>query len=75
MSEITKKRQSRSGHRAYTTKTLARVKTLLGSEAPGVAIELARLKLTLTEKIETIKKTGRSDNRVVREARRRGRRN
>ena len=69
MSEITKKKQSRR-HHAYTTKTLARVKSLLGSDAPGVGVELARLKLTLTEKIKT-KKTGRSDNRFVREAKRR----
>ena len=56
MSEITKKKQSRSGHCGYTTKTLAKVKGLLEDDSPGVAVELARLKLTLTEKIETIKK-------------------
>ena len=56
MSEITKKKQSRSGHRAYATKTLSKVKSLMGNTSPGVSVELAQLKLTLTEKIETIKK-------------------
>jgi hypothetical protein len=56
MSEITKKKQSRSGYRGYTTKTLAKVKGLLENDSPGVAVELTRLKLTLMEKIETIKK-------------------
>ena len=56
MSEITKKKQSRSGHRAYATRTLSKVKNLMGNTSPGVSVELAKLKLTLTEKIETIKK-------------------
>ena len=56
MSEITKKKQSRSGHRAYATKTLAKVKSLIESVLPEVKVELAQLKLTLVEKIETIKK-------------------
>ena len=60
MSDITKKKQSRKGHRAYTIKTLVKVKGLMESSSPGVAVELAQLKLTLTEKIETIKKLDES---------------
>ena len=60
MSDITKKKQSRKGHRAYTTKTLSKVKGLMESSSPGVAVELALLQLTLTEKIETIKKLDES---------------
>ena len=59
MSDITKKKQSRKGHCAYTTKTLAKVKGLMESSSPGVAVELVQLKLTLT-KIETIKKLDES---------------
>ena len=60
MSDITKKKQSRKGHRAYTTKTLSNMKGLMESSSPGVAVELAQFKLTLTEKIETIKKLDES---------------
>ena len=35
---------------------MAKVKGLLENDSPGVAVELMRLKLTLTEKNETIKK-------------------
>ena len=56
MSELTKKKQSRSGHRAYVTKTVAKIKKSMNNIVPEIAVELSQLKLTLKEKIETIKK-------------------
>ena len=62
MSETTKKRRKRSRHRAYVTKKLTKVKELTKNFSPDVTIILAKLKLTLFEKIET---NGRLDEQIL----------
>ena len=62
MSETTKKRRKRSRHRAYVTKKLTKVKELTKNFSPDVTIILAKLKLTLFEKIET---NGRLDELIL----------
>ena len=56
MSEITKKKQSRNGHRTYARKVLAKVKSLVENVQPEAAVELTQLKLSLKGKLETIMK-------------------
>ena len=53
MAEVTKKKRTRRGHRAYVTKTLVKVRELTRAETVDV-VELTQLKLTLKEKTETI---------------------
>ena len=54
MPKLTKNRQVRSGHRAYVTKQIARVKELSEDLLANNMTALNQLKLTLAEKIETI---------------------
>ena len=54
MSELTKKTRPRKGHRAYVTKQLSKVKEIVSNFNPDDVTALTQLKLTLTEKIETI---------------------
>ena len=56
MDEVTKKRRARSGHRAYATKKLTAVKEMITDRNSEVVVALTQVKMTLNEKIETIKK-------------------
>jgi hypothetical protein len=52
---LSRKKKIRAGHRATVTRTLGDVATALGSETPD-RDRLARLRLTLNEKLETLNK-------------------
>ena len=52
---LSRKKKIRAGHRATVTRTLGDIATALSSEAPD-RDRVARLKLTLTEKLETLNK-------------------
>ena len=54
MSDLTKKRRVRSGHRGSATKSITRVEEQLASSTPD-ADKLAALKLTLKEKLDVLK--------------------
>ncbi|XP_028416197.1 uncharacterized protein LOC114539977 [Dendronephthya gigantea] len=56
MSGISRKRAERGGHRAYVTRSLARAKTLVEEVTGESVLELNTLKLSLSDKRETIKK-------------------
>ena len=51
---LTKKKRIRAGHKASTTKTMGKVDDVLAADSPD-ASTLALLKLTLQEKLETIR--------------------
>jgi hypothetical protein len=54
MSDLTKKKQLRSGHRAYATRTLAQVKKSMDNIVPEIDVELVQLKLTLKQYVIVI---------------------
>ena len=51
---LAKKKRIRAGHKAYATKTIRRIEDILASETPDKE-RLSLLRLTLNEKLETIK--------------------
>ena len=52
---LSRKKKIRAGHRATVTRTLGEIATALSGEAPDLD-RIARLKLTLNEKLETLNK-------------------
>ena len=52
---LSRKKKIRAGHRATVTRTLGEIATALSGEAPD-RDRIARLKLTLNEKLETLNK-------------------
>ncbi|XP_046843610.1 uncharacterized protein LOC124437676 [Xenia sp. Carnegie-2017] len=56
MSELTRKRQSRSGHKSYATKVVNKVISMLNDNAPLRKVELEQMRLVLVQKLDTISK-------------------
>ena len=54
MADVTKKKRIRAGHRSSATRMLTQVEESLAASPPGVA-RLSQLKLSLQEKLETLK--------------------
>lgn len=52
---LTKRKRIRAGHKASATKTVRQIEEILTSDAPDKS-RLCLLRLTLKEKLETIKK-------------------
>ena len=55
MSELPRKTRVRAGHRSSATKMITRSEKLLAEDSPDVP-RLLQLKLSLTEKLDTLKK-------------------
>ncbi|XP_046864646.1 uncharacterized protein LOC124459170 [Xenia sp. Carnegie-2017] len=56
MSELTRKRQSRSGHKSYATKVVNKVRSMVNDNAPLRKVELEQMRLVLVQKLDTISK-------------------
>ncbi|XP_046854266.1 uncharacterized protein LOC124447403 [Xenia sp. Carnegie-2017] len=56
MSELTRKRQSRSGHKSYATKVVNKVRGMVNDNAPLRKVELEQMRLVLVQKLHTISK-------------------
>ena len=56
MSELTRKLQSRSGHKSYATKVLNKMRSMVNDNAPLRKVELEKMRLVLVQKLDTISK-------------------
>ena len=56
MSELTRKRQSRSGHKSYATKVENKVRSMVNDNAPLTKVELEKMRLVLVQKLGKISK-------------------
>ncbi len=61
MSELSRKKRVRAGHRASATKMISRTEELLAGDSPDV-LKLSQLKLSLNEKLEVLKQL---DNEIL----------
>ena len=55
MSNPAKKKKVRQGHRAYIAKIIGNVSGIVGEYDPSQEVRLKQLKVTLQEKLDTLK--------------------